>query len=63
MGQIQLQINKSDSQITVPKQILTVEASLKPFVSLIWIGVTIMSIGFIFSIMYRIKEFNKKSLN
>lgn len=39
-----------------PKEILTVEASIKPFISLVWIGVAVMVIGFIISAFRRSKE-------
>ncbi len=37
-------------------EIFSADASFKPLVSLIWIGVIIMSIGFIFSIVYRVRK-------
>lgn len=43
------------AQLT-PKEILTIEASIKPFISLIWIGVVVMVIGFIISAFRRSKE-------
>ncbi len=38
------------------KEIFAADVSFKPFVSLIWIGIIIMSIGFIFSIVYRMRN-------
>ena len=39
-----------------PKEVLTVDASIKPFISLVWIGVLIMVAGFIISAFRRSKE-------
>ena len=38
------------------KEVFSANISIKPFVSFIWIGVLIMGLGFIFSIIYRIKD-------
>ncbi len=38
------------------KEVLTVEASIKPFISLVWLGVIILVIGFIISAFRRSKE-------
>jgi len=40
----------------VPKEILTVDASVKPFISLVWIGVLVMVAGFIIASYRRSKE-------
>jgi cytochrome c-type biogenesis protein CcmF len=45
--------NSTKSQ---PKEILTVDASTKPFISLVWIGVLTMVAGFIISAFRRSKE-------
>jgi cytochrome c-type biogenesis protein CcmF len=37
-------------------EILSIEASVKPFINLVWTGVILMVIGFIFSIVKRTKE-------
>ncbi len=39
-----------------PKEILTVDASIKPFISLVWIGVLTMVAGFIIASFRRSKE-------
>ena len=42
-----------------PKQkqeILSVTASVKPFVSLVWIGVLVMVLGFVVAMLRRLKE-------
>lgn len=41
---------------TQPAEILSVTASIKPFVSLVWIGVLVMVIGFFVSTSRRLKE-------
>ena len=41
---------------TAPKEILTVDASIKPFISLVWIGVLTMVAGFIIASFRRSKE-------
>jgi len=40
----------------MPKEVLTVEASIKPFINLVWAGVLIMVAGFIVSASRRTKE-------
>lgn len=48
---------KGDNQASQPaKEVLTVDASTKPFISLIWIGVVTMVIGFTISSFRRSKE-------
>ncbi len=48
----------SSDEINQPiqKEVLTIEASVKPYISLIWLGVAIMVIGFIISAFRRSKE-------
>ncbi len=41
---------------SAPREVLTVEASIKPFISLVWIGVLVMAAGFIISAFRRTKE-------
>lgn len=56
--------NNSSSDMTttlvknenVPGEILTVDVSIKPFISLVWFGVGIMSVGFTIVIIRRNKE-------
>ncbi len=46
-----------DNQVsTAPKEILTISASTKPFVNLVWTGVLIMVFGFFISVTRRLKE-------
>ncbi|MBK7378727.1 MAG: cytochrome c biogenesis protein CcsA [Ignavibacteriales bacterium] len=48
-------VNKT--QVTTqPKEVLTVTASIKPFISFVWIGVLVMFIGFFVSVARRLKE-------
>jgi cytochrome c-type biogenesis protein CcmF len=47
----------SKTQLTTQrKEILTVTASIKPFISFVWIGVLVMFIGFFVSVARRLKE-------
>jgi cytochrome c-type biogenesis protein CcmF len=39
-----------------PTEVLSVTASIKPFVSLVWIGVVVMVVGFFVSMTRRLKE-------
>jgi cytochrome c-type biogenesis protein CcmF len=41
---------------TGPREILIVDASIKPFINLVWTGTVIMMIGFVVSILKRSKE-------
>ncbi|MFA3782369.1 cytochrome c-type biogenesis CcmF C-terminal domain-containing protein [Melioribacteraceae bacterium 4301-Me] len=58
-GQAELVISKLDgdnNQPASPKEVLTINASIKPFISLVWAGVLIMAFGFIVSASRRAKE-------
>jgi cytochrome c-type biogenesis protein CcmF len=44
------------NQVTIPKETLSIEASIKPFISLIWIGVLVLVTGFMISAFRRGKE-------
>ncbi len=47
----------NDTQLSAnPKQVLTVAASVKPFISFVWIGVVVMVVGFFVSVARRLKE-------
>lgn len=48
-------LSNNNEQIP-PKEVLTVEASVKPFISLVWIGVVVMVLGFVISAYRRSKE-------
>lgn len=41
---------------TQPKEILSIEASIKPFINLVWAGVLVMVFGFVISVVRRTKE-------
>lgn len=58
-GKVSLLVSKINGAETVkaaPKQVLTVEASVKPLISLVWTGVLLMVFGFIISVLRRSKE-------
>ncbi len=42
--------------VEVKKEVLSIEASIKPFINLVWSGVILMVIGFIISVVKRTKE-------
>ena len=48
--------DQSNTVQTVSKEVLSVTASIKPFVSLVWAGVAIMVIGFFIAMTRRLKE-------
>jgi cytochrome c-type biogenesis protein CcmF len=64
-GKVDLAFSKLDgSDLTgskKPKEVLTVTASIKPFINFVWTGVLIMVIGFVFSVVRRLKESLKKN--
>ncbi|GAB4299445.1 MAG: cytochrome c biogenesis protein CcsA [Ignavibacteriaceae bacterium] len=39
-----------------PKEVLTVTASIKPYINLVWIGVAVMVAGFFIAVVRRLKE-------
>ncbi|MCH8034132.1 MAG: cytochrome c biogenesis protein CcsA [Bacteroidetes bacterium] len=45
-----------EEQIAQTQEVLYVSASIKPFISLVWIGVVVMVVGFFISVMRRLKE-------
>ncbi len=64
-GEIELSVtslNKTETQSIQPKEILTIEASIKPFISFVWIGVLVMVIGFSISTYRRGKESVEKNV-
>ncbi len=48
--------NDNTQESSKPKEVLTVTASVKPFISFVWIGVVIMVLGFFVSVARRLKE-------
>jgi len=60
-GKIQISVSNLDgsSQENMkesPKEVLSISASVKPFINLVWAGVLIMFIGFFVSVSRRLKE-------
>jgi cytochrome c-type biogenesis protein CcmF len=59
-GKVDLAFSKLDgSDLTAvkkPKEVLTVTASIKPFINFVWTGVLIMVFGFVISVVRRLKE-------
>ena len=49
----------STEQVSVTKETLSVEASIKPFINLVWAGVLVMVFGFVISVVRRTKESQK----
>ena len=49
-------ITTEDTTSNQPTEILSVAASTKPFVSLVWVGVVIMVVGFFISMTRRLKD-------
>ena len=45
-----------NTSTTTPKEVLSISASTKPFVNLVWTGVLIMVFGFFISVARRLKE-------
>lgn len=48
--------SQPESKVQEKQEILTVNASVKPFVSLVWIGVLVMVIGFFVAVARRLKD-------
>ncbi|KAF0152450.1 MAG: Cytochrome c-type bioproteinis protein F [Ignavibacteria bacterium] len=59
-GEVELifsQLNaEMQSTAAAPKEMLSIEASIKPFISLIWIGVAVLCTGFLIAATRRTKE-------
>jgi len=59
-GTINITVSKLDGSTNVQPQqsqeVLSIEASIKPFISLVWLGVLVMVLGFIISTVRRTKE-------
>ncbi|MCL5028506.1 MAG: cytochrome c biogenesis protein CcsA [Bacteroidetes bacterium] len=51
-----ISLKEQNNAAAVPSEILTVEISTKPFISFVWIGVFIMSIGFVIVVLRRNRE-------
>lgn len=60
-GKIQIAVsNLNESSVEsireTPKEVLSISASVKPFINLVWTGVLVMVIGFFVSVSRRLKE-------
>ncbi len=49
-------LDKNDEAASKPKEVLSISASTKPFVNLVWTGILIMVFGFFISVARRLKE-------
>lgn len=47
---------KDNSQIQIKREVLAVTASIKPFVGLVWLGTVVITLGFLISMIRRLKE-------
>lgn len=45
-----------DEQVAQKQEVLYISASIKPFISFVWIGVAVMVLGFFISVMRRLQE-------
>jgi len=50
-----LTFKKSNEEFKEPLEILTMEASFKPFISLVWIGVFVIVVGFVIAFIKNIR--------
>lgn len=48
--------SKPETNVQPKQEVLTVNASIKPFVSLVWIGVLVMVLGFFVAVSRRLKD-------
>ncbi len=58
-GKVNLELSKisaSNTPVEAQNEVLTIDASIKPFISLVWIGVLTMVAGFLISAFRRSKE-------
>jgi len=60
-GKIQISVSKlneavQESMRQSPREVLSISASVKPFINLVWVGVLVMFIGFFVSVSRRLKE-------
>jgi cytochrome c-type biogenesis protein CcmF len=49
-------LNESTEQVTESQEILYVSASIKPLISLVWIGIAVMVFGFFIAVARRLPE-------
>lgn len=52
--------NNDPKTVKAPVEILSIEASIKPFINLVWIGVLVMVIGFFIAVTRRLVESREK---
>ncbi len=45
-----------NEQVAQEQEVLYISASIKPFISFVWIGVVVMVVGFFISVMRRLQE-------
>jgi cytochrome c-type biogenesis protein CcmF len=59
-GEVNLLLSKlnGDQTAAAPREVLQVEASVKPFINLVWLGVLTLVSGFFISVVRRAKESN-----
>ncbi|MDP4115845.1 MAG: hypothetical protein Q8903_06905, partial [Bacteroidota bacterium] len=56
-GNIEIDIVKPNGTMQVqPDPVLSISASVKPFISFVWIGVVVLFAGFVVSTLRRLKE-------
>jgi cytochrome c-type biogenesis protein CcmF len=55
LSEINASGNESN-EATVSQPSLTVDASIKPFIGLVWLGTLVMTLGFVVSVVRRVKE-------
>ncbi len=49
-------VNEIEGEIAQTQEILYISASIKPFISFVWIGVVVMVVGFFISVMRRLRD-------
>ncbi len=49
-------LDQNNEAVSKPKEVLSISASTKPFVNLVWTGILIMVFGFFISVARRLKE-------
>ena len=55
-------ITANSIPVKVSKEMLTIEASIKPNINLVWLGVLFMTVGFLIAVIRRSKEYNIKGI-
>jgi cytochrome c-type biogenesis protein CcmF len=53
---VTITVRRESAEQTAPVETLVLEASIKPFVSLLWAGTALMTIGFVIALIKRAKE-------